>query len=702
MRDSGWDPRALRALAYWVRIINRDTVCRDGIRHSHPAGTPLHCGPDVSRSFRAERRDRRISTCIERDRVGSESDNQPNPSREPSKTSPGVQPTPLPVQPSPEAAETPSGTVTQTVPIAPPLSGQGRHVYVVGTLVYTGSMLVILFLWLLWGDFALSMRDRSVGPLVEKFLLKYGASNTLKQVLTSFLPTAIALLLSPVVSYRSDRLRSKWGRRIPFLMIPTPIAGLAMVGIAFSPQIGSWLFAAMGNVVPVDSTLEKSAGGHIIGVFTVFWTIFEVAVIISGSVFFGLINDVVPRPVLGRFHGLFRAVSLYDGIFFNAILFQYAEQHFTLMFALIGLLFGGGFTLMCLKVKEGNYPPPPVDEALLEASGTGFIPWLVSFLRRFFHAAGTYLRECYSHPYFLMMFAMFVLAGLTFNPINSFSYRYAMQLKMSDGDYGFLIAVSYLVSLTIAFPLGMTVDKVHAFRAAIFTMGLYTITMLLGSLFVHDAPSFGWAFIGHTILSGTYFTCAASLPQQLYPRSKYSQYASAGGILGSLAGLAFAPSIGGVMDLTNNNYHLTFWFGLVLSILTIALMLLLYRRFNAYGGRQAYLAPGDTGDARSRPDPPAHMPQILSLYFVGALVGIAGGYLLAYGVNYLLFEEARVPLARFHTLLNQIDQVRNMTTFCAATGVIPGALLGAVAGNAWAKRLERKELGRSAPDPVGR
>lgn len=611
---------------------------------------------------------------------------------------------PLPVQPSPETAETPGDTPQGVTPIGSPIAPITKKTFVVGTLVYTSSTLVILFLWLLWGDFALSMRDRSVGPLVEKFLLKYGASNTLKQVLTAFLPTAIALIISPIVSYRSDRLRSKWGRRIPFLLVPTPIAGLAMVGIAFSPQMGEWLYGAMGNVVPAGATIEQAAGNHIIGVFTLFWTIFEVAVIISMSVFFGLINDVVPRPVLGRFHGLFRAISLYDGILFNAVLFQYAEQHFTLMFALIGLLFGGGFTLMCLKVKEGEYPPVPEEERRPNVAARGFpvqtqgqpaempvampverAPGALDPLYRFFHAAGTYLRECFTQPYYLLMFAMFVLAGLTFNPINSFSYRYAMQLNMSDGDYGFFIAISYLVSLTIAFPLGMTVDKVHAFRASIFTMGLYLITMILGSLFVNDATSFGIAFIGHTILSGTYFTCAASLPQQLYPRSKYSQYASAAGILASVTGLFFAPSLGGVMDLTNNNYHLTFWFGLILSMITIAIMLLLYRRFNSLGGTQAYLAPGDTGDARSKPEPPAHMPQILTLYFCGAFIGILGGYVLAYFAN-VAFLDVKAGFSQFHTLLNVEDKVRNLTTFCVATGVIPGALLGAMAGNKWANR----------------
>ncbi|MFT3788446.1 MAG: MFS transporter [Tepidisphaeraceae bacterium] len=557
----------------------------------------------------------------------------------------------------------------------------GPKVWTVGTLVYGVSGLVLLFIWLLWGDFALSMRDRSVGPLIEKFLLKHGASNTFKQLLTATLPTVIGLILGPIISYRSDRLRGRWGRRIPFLIVPTPVAGAAMVGIAFSPQLGEWLYGVTGHTPAPGQLIHEAASTYTMSVFAVFWTIFEVAVIVSGAVFGGLINDVVPRPVLGRFHGLFRAISLYDGILFNSILFKHAEEHFTLMFALIGLLFGCGFTLMCLKVKEGNYPPPPpVDPELTRDRGL-----FGAFAARFGSAFKTFFSECFTQPYYLIMFAMFVLAGLTFNPINAFSYRYSQQLKMADGDYGVLIGVSYLVSLTIAFPLGMIVDRVHTLRASIVTMAIYSLLTLYGSLFVHDAWSFGVAFIGHTILSGTYFTCAASLGQQLYPRSKFSQYASAGGIMGSLVGLVFAPSLGAVLDLTNNNYHLTFWFGLVISAMTIVLMLVIYQRFNTYGGVRGYVAPGDDAAAGSKYEPPRHMFEILLMYFIGAFAGIVAGYVLAFFVLLSRTRAAGLGFTTFHQLLFTDSDARGWTTFCIATGVIPGAILGAIAGTKWVK-----------------
>ena len=51
--------------------------------------------------------------------------------------------------------------------------------WTVGTLTYTAAGLTVLFSWLLWGDFAWSMKERSVTPVVQLLLKKFQASDTL-------------------------------------------------------------------------------------------------------------------------------------------------------------------------------------------------------------------------------------------------------------------------------------------------------------------------------------------------------------------------------------------------------------------------------------------------------------------------------------------------------------------------------------------
>ncbi|HEY0256747.1 MAG TPA: MFS transporter, partial [Candidatus Methylacidiphilales bacterium] len=140
-----------------------------------------------------------------------------------------------------------------------------------GTLVYTTGGLTVLFCLLLWGDFAWAMRDRVVPNGVQLLFKRFGASDTLVGILCSSLPAGIGLVFGPIVGYKSDRLRSRWGRRIPFLAIPTPFIVLSTVGLAFSPQIG----AAAHHLLGV------SGGGGIDGMVLIFmglcWTTFEIA-----------------------------------------------------------------------------------------------------------------------------------------------------------------------------------------------------------------------------------------------------------------------------------------------------------------------------------------------------------------------------------------------------------------------------------------
>src|ERR1700722_18639746 len=114
-------------------------------------------------------------------------------------------------------------------PVVPQASSD--RLWSAGTLTYTLAGLVALFAWLLWGDFAIAMRDRSFSPMLQLLLKRLNASDLTMTLLMTSVPSTIGMFLSPFVSYRSHRLRRRWGRRIPYLIIPTPIAALAMVGM---------------------------------------------------------------------------------------------------------------------------------------------------------------------------------------------------------------------------------------------------------------------------------------------------------------------------------------------------------------------------------------------------------------------------------------------------------------------------------------
>lgn len=484
-------------------------------------------------------------------------------------------------------------------PAAPALSSEPtpnhppRKTWTVGTLVYTSTGLAILFFWLLWGDFALSMRERSADPVVQLLVKKFNASSTYQSYLLTVLPSTIALFLAPILSFKSDRYRSRWGRRIPFLLIPAPIAAAAMVGLAYSPALGAWTYNLLA-----PGTLSSDA--CVLIWFAVFYTAFEFGSLTALILFGALINDVVPRQFLGRFFGLFRAVSLSAGILFNRWLLGWAETHFFEIFVSIAVLFGVGFSVMCLTVKEGEYPPPePLAPDDPRASRPGLFGWLFSF----FDASKVYFRESFSSSYYCLIFITFLISGLTFAPFNRFSIPYAKSVGMSTDTYGALIAYSFAVSLIIAYPLGSLVDRFHALRIGLAALVLYALSVTYGSFFVTDARTFAVALVAHTILSGTFFTATASLAQALLPKLKFGQFASAAGIIGNLGSIAFGMVIGPLLDWTGNDYRLTFFLGLGLCLVSLVLFLMVHQRFMALGGPRGYIAPGDESDP-SRTTPP--------------------------------------------------------------------------------------------------
>lgn len=450
--------------------------------------------------------------------------------------------------------------------------GVTRKIWTVGTLTYTTGGLVVLFCWLLWGDFAWSMKDRAIPPIVQLLLKKFGSSDFAAGLLFGSLPPAIGIFLGPVISYKSDRHRGPWGRRIPFLLIPTPIAVLAIAGLAFSPVLGAAMARWLGSGWSANTCTLVFLG--------LFWMLFEFATVTANSVYNALINDVVPQPVLGRFYGLFRALSLIAAILFNYWLMGKADTAYVWIFLGMGAFYGVGFTIMCVKIKEGNYPPLPQD--------TGHNP------QGALRAAAAYFSECFGHSYYWWFFIVTTVAGIATGPVNLYSIFYAESVRMSLGTYANCLALTYTISLVLAWPLGWLADRLHPLRLAMAALALYAAAMLWGGLFARDAHNFAIALVAHGVAAGIWVTSTASLSQRLLPRDKFAQFASAGGIVANISWMLLAPIAGYCLDHVHHDYRYTFYMGLALSIAGLIGCLFLHRKFMALGGPKNYIAPEQT------------------------------------------------------------------------------------------------------------
>jgi len=441
--------------------------------------------------------------------------------------------------------------------------------WTVGTLTYSAFGLAALTFWLLWGDVAWAMRDRSVPSVMQLLFQKFGASNLVSGLLIATLPYTLVLLIGPIVSFRSDRHRGPWGRRIPYLAVHIPFAVLSMLAVAASPQLGQFLHGLLGAVSP---------GLNFCPLFIIAmgWAVFELATVVANAVFYGLINDVVPTPLLGRFYGVFRAVSLLASILFNYYVFGHAEQHFPLIFVGIGLVYGLSFTMMCLRVKEGEYPPPAAP-----AEGAG----------SFFGMVRTYGRECFGNPYYLWVFVATALPWISFIAVNHFAVYFAKSLSMDMGFYGKCLALTYACSLVLSYPLGVLADRFHPLRTSIATIFLYGLVTAGGAIFAHRAEIFAVFFVLHGVLSGAWFTSAASLPLRLFPKANFSQFYSALNMFIGLGIMMFGPLVGQLLDLTHKFYRLTFMSSSLVAFLAVVAGLVVHAKFMKLGGPKHYQPP---------------------------------------------------------------------------------------------------------------
>jgi MFS family permease len=468
--------------------------------------------------------------------------------------------------------------VTQTVgtnsdaaakpPTAPPVALEyqtppAEKTWTVGTLVYTTSTLVAVFAWLLLGVAGMGLRDRAY-PTAVTLILKqdFSASNTAIAFFMTFMAQGLAMVLGPVVAFRSDRLRSRWGRRIPFIAVATPLVVLAMVGVALSPAI------------------HAGRGGGGIVVFGILWTLFLIGVVSVNTIFPALMNDVVPRPVIGRFMALNRQMSLICGVSYNYLIIGHVEAHFAAIFIAMAIWCGVTTLGMVLMVKEGNYPPPDDAAAIDDFRANGFLG-----------SIATYFRECFRSPHYLWIFSALALGGLALGPVNWFAVLYAKKIGLPVATYGKIIGTNHICGFLLAYPIGVLVDRLNPLRMSIVTMAAYAAVMLLGGLCIVGPWTFGAAVFLHAVISGTYLTASAALPMVLMPRAKFAQFLSASVVLTSAASMIASLLVGQLLDRTGDNYRLTYLIGFAMAAANLVVMFVVYRRYMAMGGPGGYVAP---------------------------------------------------------------------------------------------------------------
>jgi Na+/melibiose symporter-like transporter len=410
--------------------------------------------------------------------------------------------------------------------------------YAVGTLTYTRLGLFMMFAWLLWGDLVWTLMEFVFPASMPLQLERLGVP---KEGIGFVMGTAAAVInmtFVPVISFRSDRTRTRWGRRIPYILVTMPFLCIFLGALGFSDSIGAWIRHSSW-----PARLHLSPLAMIVIVMGTLILLYDVFNVFVNSVYWYLFRDVIPTAFLGRFMAAFRMVGTLATMLWGAFIYGRIETDTAPIYFAAAIVYFLGFGLMCAMVKEGRYPPP---EDYVKSE-----PWLT----RVVHAVRTYARECFSHPVFITFYfaqALFFVgtAGVMYK-----QFFYLRHLHFTTADLGHITAILSPVLLALQLPMGWLVDKVHPMRT--YLIGTTAIVpVYFAGFFVSTYSIWGYTLHAFTMYVAiqvlqmplAQFNASSDIPlmMRLFPLKQYGQFSSAQAMLrhlsmifGTIAGAMF-------------------------------------------------------------------------------------------------------------------------------------------------------------------
>jgi maltose/moltooligosaccharide transporter len=472
-------------------------------------------------------------------------------------------------------------------------SDSSEKTFTCGSLIYTKRGLITMFAWMLWGDFCFTLMEAVVPSVMPLKLHSLNAPDTLISVIMTSLPAIFNFTITPTIGMWSDRLRTRWGRRMPFIIGTLPFLTLSLVFIGLSDSIGAWahqhFFAASG--------FDQAKVTIIL--LAVFVGLFELFNMFVNTVYWYLFNDIVPEKMMGRFMSQFRLVGTLAGMFYNFFIFQFAESHMKEIYLGAAGVYLVGFGIVCLKVREGTYPP-------LEDLGpsSGFFASLTGGIRSFWS-------ECFTSRYywcFMLDPAISCLAA--FGPFFVF-FQKSMGLTL--GNIGFMGGLGQATMLICFLFVGSLVDRWHPVRASAYLSAWLVFTAFSGWVWLLVGQPNPMLYLWITAISGALFSplfntinqvAGMSRWMRLLPREKLGQFSGAMCLVRAVAIFSAGFIAGGFLDLVKSfnpptasdpeglfGYRYMFVFSGIIAVAAFIFHYKVYRGWKRLGGDTAYEAP---------------------------------------------------------------------------------------------------------------
>ncbi|HEU5078962.1 MAG TPA: MFS transporter [Opitutaceae bacterium] len=409
--------------------------------------------------------------------------------------------------------------------------------YRAGSLAYTKAGLVKVFTWLLAAEVVFTLIDMLEPKILPVLLQAHGATDRQIGIIIGSINAALQLLIMPPIGYYSDRLRTRWGRRIPLLFWVTPFVTLFLALTPFAPEITAWLM----RIPWIAHAFGQFSIAPVVLCFGLLVFLYRTVQTVTNTAFFGLLRDVVPVTHMGRFLALFRVVGAGGTFIITYWLLGHADTQSKPIFIGVAALNLVGFLLICRFVREGDYPPV-VEKALRDPrAGVG---------RRFFRATRVFIAESYSHPIYIWLYLLRVCLYGALLGLSGFVIFFPRdELGLSLVEVGKLLSWPSLAWLFVAYPVGRLIDRTGAMRVLWHSLLVITLGYVATFLFVVGPKTFFLSSLVTGVAFWIVMLAQLKLTQEIFHPQRYSQLAGAGTIVQSLLIAVFiSPLAGWALD----------------------------------------------------------------------------------------------------------------------------------------------------------
>jgi predicted MFS family arabinose efflux permease len=234
--------------------------------------------------------------------------------------------------------------------------------------------------------------------------------------------------------------------------------------------------------------------------------------------------------------------------------------------------------LLCLLVKEGDYPPP---EPRANRRSIARIQENVS----------TYARECYSLGYYWKIYLYNLCFVMSILPLGNFLILYAKhELGMNEGLFGKVMFWRDLMQIPVFLAMGPIVDRFHPLRAGVFGYAMLALSSISAFLFIRGTGTFMLCVMFLYFAVAVYQGCLLALGPRIFPRDKYGQFCSANSMVISLGTMPGMWVCGNFLDIMHSHRFVFLWF-FCFSTIGAILIWTVYLQWKRLGGDEHYEPP---------------------------------------------------------------------------------------------------------------